>query len=75
LSSALTWYFEGCWTYLIRPHNKPRDPTTTGPEYFNIAETQEKDLKTKDKNIIELLKEKINKSLKEIQENTIRGNE
>jgi hypothetical protein len=56
-----------CWTYLIRSHNKSKDPTTTGPGYCNIAEAHEKDFRTKYKSIIEHLKKEMNKFLKEIQ--------
>jgi ribosome-binding ATPase YchF (GTP1/OBG family) len=60
-------------------------PTTAGPKYYNIAESQEKVLKTNYIKEIELLKEEMNKSflknsnkqleemkksLKESQENT-----
>ena len=44
--------------------------TTASPEYCDIADTQEKDLNLTFMNIIEVLKEEINKSLKEIQKNT-----
>lgn len=49
---------------------EPRYPTTTGPEYINIAEEQVEILKTKYIKMIEVLKEEINKSLKETHENT-----
>ena len=39
--------------------------TTAGLGYFSIAETQEKDLKVSFTNMIKVLKEDINKSLKE----------
>jgi hypothetical protein len=39
-------------------------------EYSNIAEAQEKDLKMNYKQMTEVLKEEMNKSLKEIQETT-----
>lgn len=42
-------------------------PTTTGPEYYNIAEAQEKDFKTAFVNMAKILKEEINKSLDKIQ--------
>ena len=48
---------------------EPRNSTTACPEYFNIAEAQEKDLETDCMNMIELFKEENNKSHKEIQEN------
>lgn len=41
-------------------------PTTAGPEYASIAETQEKDLKTTYLKITEFLKEEINKSFIEV---------
>jgi hypothetical protein len=44
------------------------NPATTGLEYFNIAEAQEKDLRIAFMNIIDGLKEEI-KVLKEIYEN------
>ena len=44
------------------------NPTTASPEYCDIADTQEKDLNLTFMNIIEVLKEEINKSLREIQE-------
>jgi hypothetical protein len=45
----------------------PSYPISAGPEYSNIAEGQEKDFKTKYMKIIEVLKEDVNKYLKEIQ--------
>ena len=42
--------------------------TTASPEYSNITETQENDLKTDIIKIIEVLREKRNTPLKEIQE-------
>lgn len=50
----------------------PSNSTTVGhiAEYCNIAEAQDKDFKIAFLNMIETLKEKINKSLKEINENT-----
>ena len=50
-----------------------RNPTAAGPEYFNTAETQEKDPKTGFMKMIEALKGEINKSLKEIQKNRNSG--
>lgn len=47
---------------------EPTKPTIAGSDYFNIAETQEKDLKIAIMNIIEVLK--MNKSPKEIQNYT-----
>lgn len=49
---------------------EPSYPTTVGPEYSKIAKTQEKDININYINIIEVLKEGINKHLKEGQENT-----
>ena len=49
---------------------EPSYATTAGHEYSNLAETQEKDLKTNYRKMMELLKEKMNESLKEFQENT-----
>ena len=43
---------------------KPWYPTTTGPEYTNIAEEQEQILKAKYIKMIEVLKEEISKYLK-----------
>ena len=40
-------------------------PTTAGPNYSNIADTQEKDLKTNCMKMIEVLKEEMDKCLKE----------
>jgi hypothetical protein len=39
-----------------------------GPEYSNIAESQEKDLKITCTKMIEVFNEEINKSLKELQQ-------
>ena len=49
---------------------EPSCPTTAGPEYFNTAEIQEKDLKTNYMEMIEYLEKKMSKSLKQIHENT-----
>ena len=49
---------------------KPGYPTTAGPEYSNTAATQENDLNTNFMKMIEVLKEEMNKPLKESQENT-----
>jgi hypothetical protein len=49
---------------------EPRYRTTAGPEYSNIHEAQEIDLKNTFMNIREMLKEEMNKPLKEILENT-----
>lgn len=43
---------------------QPSYPTTAGPEYYKIAETQEKELKTTCMNMIEVLKEELNKFFK-----------
>lgn len=48
---------------------EPSCPTRAGPEYFNTAEIQEKDLKTKYMEMREYLK-KMSKSPKQIHENT-----
>ena len=45
-------------------------PTTATSKYSNTAEAQEEDLKTNFMKMIGILKEEMNKSLKEIQENT-----
>ena len=53
------------------PPIESSNPTTAGPEYSNIAEAQEKDLKTNFKKIIEVQKKLINplkKSRKRNQE-------
>lgn len=44
--------------------------TTASPEYSNTAEAQTKDVKSNYMKIIEFLKEEVNKSLKEIHENS-----
>lgn len=49
---------------------EPRNFTTTDSEYCNIANTQEKDLKIPFVTITEILKYEMNKSPKEVQENT-----
>ena len=46
------------------------DPTTASPGYTNTPENQDADLKSYLMKIIELFKEGINSSQKEIQENT-----
>ena len=49
---------------------------TAGPENCSIAEAQEKGLKTAFMNMIKVLKEEMNKPLKEIYEiQTVEGNE
>jgi hypothetical protein len=54
---------------------EPNYPTIASPEYSNTAETQQNDLKTNFINTIELFKQEMNKSLKEIQENTSKQSE
>lgn len=49
---------------------EPSYSTTAGFKYFNTAEAQGKDPKTNLMKVIEVLKEEINKSLTESQENT-----
>lgn len=49
---------------------KPSCPPTASPEYSKTADVQAKDLKTKYRKTMEFVKEEINKSLKEIQEDT-----
>jgi hypothetical protein len=44
----------------------PPEPSIAGPEYSNIPEAQEKDLKTSYIKRVEILEKEINKSLKEI---------
>jgi predicted nucleotide-binding protein (sugar kinase/HSP70/actin superfamily) len=46
------------------------NPVTAGPEHCNTAEAQGKDLKIVFKNMTEVLKEEMTKSLKEVYENT-----
>ena len=48
---------------------EPRYPTTTSPRYPNTAKAYKKDLKPNITKMVEAFKEKINKSLKESQEN------
>lgn len=52
-------------------------PTTASPGYSNIDEAQENDLKSNLMKMIESLEVEINKSFREIQENTNKceGNE
>ena len=47
-------------------------PSTTNPGYPNETEAQEEDLKSNLINIIEVFKEDMDKSLKEIHENTFK---
>lgn len=49
--------------------------TTVDPKYSNIDEAQEKDLKTTCVNMIEFLKEEINKHFKDILENIVEEND
>lgn len=49
---------------------EPSYPTTTGTEYFNTAEAQEKDIKAACMKMMGDLKEQMIESLKEIHENT-----
>ena len=49
-----------------------RYPFTDNPGYPNTARAQENDLKSNLIKMIEAFKEEMNKSLKEIQENTIK---
>jgi hypothetical protein len=46
------------------------NPTKVGPEYFNLGEAQEDVLKMAFINMIEVLQEEMNNSIKEIYENT-----
>lgn len=50
----------------------PSHPTITSPEYANVAEEHENNLKTNFTKIIEILKKGKNKSCKEIEGKTIR---
>ena len=45
-------------------------PTNAGPEYSNIGEAQEKDLKANSMRMVEIFKVEMNRLLREIQENT-----
>lgn len=60
---------------------EPSNPTKAGLEYYSIAEAQDKerqrerDIKTAFVNTKEVLKEEMNESLKEIDDNTNRGRE
>lgn len=53
-----------------RATNEILYPVTAGPEYFNIADAQENNLKINYMNMIEILEGEMNKSLQETQENT-----
>ena len=50
---------------------EPSYPTTASPEYSDITEAQENDLKSNLMKMTDAFKEEMSKSLKEIQENTI----
>jgi esterase/lipase len=54
----------------MRASSEPSSPTTASPEYSNTPEKQLSVLKSYLMKIIESFKEDINKSLKEIQQNT-----
>ena len=49
------------------------NPSTADPEYSNIVGRQEKDLKIAFMNVLEVLKEEMNKTLAEICESTGSG--
>lgn len=51
---------------------EPSYPVTTNTEYSNDTEAQEKDIKYNVTKLREALKEDMNKSLKETQENTVK---
>jgi hypothetical protein len=62
-------------TNKIQGHMSPSDhsyPTTVCPGYPNITEPEENDSKSNLIKLIEVLKEEMNTSLKEIQKNTIK---
>lgn len=48
---------------------RAQQPTRASPEYYKTAQSQEKDPKMAFVNIIEVFKEEMNKSFKEIYEN------
>ena len=50
--------------------SEPSSPTTTGPGYQNTPEKQDFDLKSHLMKVVDVIKEDIDNSLKEIQENT-----
>jgi hypothetical protein len=54
----------------ICEHHQPSSPTTASPEYTNTPENQKSVLNSYLMKIIEFLKEVINYSPKEMQENT-----
>lgn len=49
-------------------------PTTENPEYSKITEAHEKDLKTNLMEMIEFLKEEVNRSFKEIEKKRLTKN-
>ena len=49
---------------------KPNSTTTVGPEKCSMAEKQDKDFKIAFMNMLKLLREEMNKLIKEIYENT-----
>jgi hypothetical protein len=51
-------------------HWSPAILVEAGTEHSNMAEGQERDLKTNYMKMVQVLKEEMTKSLKEIQENT-----
>jgi hypothetical protein len=51
---------------------EPSYPITASPGYFNTTEAQENDLKSNLVKMIESFEDEMNKSLKEIKENTNR---
>lgn len=48
---------------------EPSSPTISGPEYFNISEAQEKDLKANYMKIASLKRKRINPLFKKVKEN------
>jgi gas vesicle protein len=52
------------------PSSEPSTPTSASPGYTNTPEKQDSDLKSYLMMLVEDFKKEINKSLKEIQENT-----
>jgi hypothetical protein len=55
------------------PAPASRNPTRVGPDKCSVAEVQNKDFKIAIMNMFKNLKEKINKSLNEVCENTNTG--
>lgn len=51
---------------------EPSNPMTAAPKYSNIVKGQERFLKTAFMNMIEILNDKMNKSPKEVYENSAR---